>query len=400
MNRDLRLLWLGQTISQMGDAVFEIGLLWLMLEITGSATLTGLVAMSAYLPALLFALPAGSLVDQLNRRRLMLTTDVLRAALVMLIPLLYHMDSLPVLGLGALTFSVAMCSTLFNPARDALLPSLVPTTQLRRANSLIQTSWQLALLFGPALGAWLIRLVGVIHLFTVDAVSYLASFLFMWRMRHREVHPEKRPDMRDTLRSTLRSALEGLRLMHKDRRLRVLLLITAADNLFIMGPATVGIPIFIRDELGGGAQQYALIMTAFALGMLIGTFLLNTFARKLRNSRLLAWGIVLDGLTFLPMLWTHRLPMMYAVILVHSLVIPWITIPRPTLVHLIVEPKYHGRVFALINLCVTGLTALSLGLTGLLADWIGMPRIYAGIAIAAALCGIPCWLVREFRQAP
>ena len=400
MNRNLRLLWLGQTVSQMGDAVFEIGLLWLMLELTGSSTATGLVAMSAYLPALLFALPAGSLVDHMNRRRLMLITDGARALLVLCIPLLYHVQHLPAIGLGVLTFSVALCSTLFNPSRDALLPALVPRQQLRRANSLIQTSWQLALLFGPALGAWLIRMVGVIHLFTLDALSYVASLLFILGMKHREEAPVARRALRDTLTLTYRSAMDGLGLVTQDRRLRVLLLITAADNLFIMGPATVGIPIFIRTELGGGAEQYAFVMTAFALGMLLGTLLLNTLAGKVRNSRLLAWGIVLDGLTFLPLLWTKSLPMMYLVILLHSLVIPWITIPRPTLVQTIVPAAYHGRVFALINLCVTGLTALSLGLTGMIATWVSMPKIYAGIAIAAALCGIPCWLVREFRLAP
>ncbi len=403
---DLTRLWLGEVISQAGDALFQIALLWLVLDLTDSAGLTGLVAMSGYLPVLLFGLLAGALADRLDRRRVLLGCDLARAVLVLAIPLLAAARLLSAPLLGLITFLMAVFTAHFNPTRNALIPELVPASELRQANTLIQSGWQLAMLAGPLLAGLLIPLTGELQLFSADGLSYLASFALIWRMRPvpRRDAPEAPPrppagTLRHEAARALAEVRAGLALAHRDRRIRALLWVTAVDNLFIMGPAIVGTPLFVRQVLGGDSGTYAYLMTAFAAGMLAGSLLLHWLGRHLRDSRLLLWGIVLDGIPFLPLLWVTSFWGAWWTIAIHSLVIPLIIIPRPTLVQRLVPRDFHGRVFSMISVAVTGFSALSVALTGLAAEWVPVPVIFGAIALLASACGLAGWSIREFREA-
>lgn len=402
INRNLFFLWFGQVVSQAGDSVYEIGLLWLMLEISGSKSATGLVAMSGYLPTLLFGMFGGALADRFNRRHLMLLADAARGMLVLLIPLLYFMNGLNGLVLGIFTFVLAMFNTIFNPARDATIINLVNREKLLQANSLIQTSWQFALLLGPAVAGLIIPLVGVVHLFNIDALTFFLSFYLISRIRL----PHK-SDLRETTASltvhfsqSLRDISEALRYARRDPRIWALLLVTAVDNIFIMGPAIVGAPIFVREILHQGADKYAFTQIAYAIGMLTGTILLNMFGKRFRNSHILLWGIVLDGLTFFPLLWVKTFWGMFLTLAIHSLVIPMIIIPRPTLIQKIVPPEMQGRIFSMISVAVVGFTAVSMALTGIATEYIPINQLYAIIAVLAAACGAVGWLIKDFRNAP
>src|SRR5512137_634300 len=105
VNRNVGLLFTGQVISQAGDSIYQIGLLWLCLDLTGSKSLTGLLASAAYFPYLIFALPGGILSDRFPKRTLMISADAARLLLVACIPILYNMDALSILLLGLLTFA-------------------------------------------------------------------------------------------------------------------------------------------------------------------------------------------------------------------------------------------------------------------------------------------------------
>ncbi|MDP2361142.1 MAG: MFS transporter [bacterium] len=397
---DLRRLWIGEVVSQAGDSLFQIALLWLMLELTGSSGLTGLVAMSGYLPILLFGLPAGALVDRLDRRRVMLGANLARAALVLVLPLLAAAAWLGPATLGLVTFAMACFSAHFNPARDAIVPELAAPSELRDANTLVQSGWQLALLAGPGLAGLLVPWTGERHLFSATGLAYLVSALFIWRLRTRRPAGATPPSpLAAELRRSLAEVRSGLRLARSDRRLWAILLVTAADNLFIMGPAIVGTPLFVKQVLQDGSGDYAFLLTAYAAGMITGSLLLSRFGGRWRDSRLLLWGIVLDGITFLPLLWVTSFAGAWWTLFVHSLMIPLIVIPRPTLIQRLVPRDFHGRVFSMISVAVTGLSAVSVALTGLVAEWVPIATIFGAIAVLGAATGLAGWSIREFRDA-
>ncbi|MEJ2636231.1 MAG: MFS transporter [Calditrichia bacterium] len=401
LNKNIFYLWLGQVISQAGDSVYEIGLLWLMLELTGSKSATGLVAMSGYLPTLLFGMFSGALADRFDRRRIMLLADAARGILVLIIPLLYFLNGLSGLLLGIFTFILAMFNAVFNPARDAIVVNLVENDKLLQANSLIQTSWQFSLLLGPALAGLIIPLVGIVHLFNVDALTFFLSFWLISKIAYAKLSQQKtKTKLYGHVQQSFSDVLEGLNYARRDKRIWGLLMITAVDNLFIMGPAIVGAPIFVKDVLHESADKYALTQVAYAFGMILGTIAINFVGKRFRNSHLLLWGIIFDGLTFFPLLWVQTFWGMFFTLLIHSLVIPMIIIPRPTLVQKIVPVEMQGRVFSMISVGVFGFTAISMALTGVASDIIPINLVYAIIAVLAAASGAAGWAIKDFRNAP
>jgi len=385
-NRNLTFLWLGQMFSQSGDSIYQIGLLWLVLELSGSEAITGLVAMSSYLPAVLLALYVGVMADRKDRRRIMLTADAIRTLLVLLVPVAFMLGFLNPIFLAINAFAIAITASFFNPARDSLVPQIVPQNGLLRANSLIQTSWQFSLLLGPAIAGLLLHVAGKIHLFSFNSLAYLFSFLCVFF-----IISERKPQIskRDWGFSEIR---EGLIYVLKQPVILPLLLITIADNLFIMGPAIVGTPVFVKQELGLGAEAYAAIQACYAVGMLLGTAALLTLGSRFKKGQLLLTGMVLDGITFIPLFFVHSLWGMGITIVIHSLAIPLLTVSRTSIIQDIVPVNLTGRVFALVNMAVVGMSAISSGIIGFALEAWGAPSVFLIIGMGGGLCGVIGWV--------
>ncbi len=394
VNRNVALLFLGQVVSQAGDSMYQIGLLWLVLELTGSKALTGVLASAAYLPFLLFALPGGALSDRLPRRSVMMAADAVRFGLVALIPLLHGLGLLSILLLGLLTFAIESFSAVFYPSRDALLPSLAPHDRLPHANALVQTSWQLALLLGPAAAALLLARQGLMALFAADAGTFLISLLAI-----AAIAVPAAPRVDQPAAGAWREVRQGVAYVVKEPRVRLVLLVTAADNLFLMGPAIVGSLIFARDTLGLGASGFAWLEGCYAAGIFIGAPLMAHLGPRAALGKLLLVGVMLDGLTLVPLFWVRSFWGAAATIAFHSIFIPLITVSRTTLLQRSVPSHLQGRVFALVQMAVVGMTALSTSLTGVLAERVSMPSIFLGAGFLAASTALPGLFSRAMRRA-
>ncbi len=432
--RDLSLLWAGQVISMSGDSIYQIALLWLALELTASKAITGLVAMSSYLPTILLALVAGVVADRANRRRVMLIADGVRAIAILGIPLASLLGFLSPWVLVINAFVIASAAAFFNPTKDAIIPQLVPASGLLKANSLIQTSWQLALLMGPAIAGGLLSVMGLIPLFAVDAGAYALSFLTIWLLRPKPetqeiAHPgdtlsSKCPRDEGTLggasvpgqswsgpaesaaagsippHATARSRWtvrvregwddirQGLSYTAKQPVILPLLLITVADNLFIMGPAIVGMPVLIRETFAGSASDYALMAMAFAIGMLLGTVALVLWGGRIPKGNMLLWGMVFDGFTFIPYFFAQTLTQLGVLSIIHGMAVPLLTVSRASLIQEVVPATMRGRIFSLISLAVVGMSAISSGLTGLILELIPAPLLFLIIGTTGGLCGV------------
>ncbi len=375
------LLWGAQFLSQFGDSIFQIAFVWLILDLTGSKAATGAAATVSYLPALLFGIVAGLLVDRWNRRLLMAGADAGRAFLLALAGFLLWRGALSPALLTAAAFGMATSAVLFNPARDSILPEIVPPKGLARANAWVQSSQQAAFLFGPLAAGLLIQWRGVESTFPAGVILFGGSLVLLLAMRGvgRAHHVGREPiGLREDLR-------KGLRAIASDGTLVLLLLLTALDNLFIMGPAILGNVVIVRDTLQGTASDYALLEAIYGIGMIVGSFLVARLAGRVPSGPLLLIGIALDGLTYIPLLACRSLPYLFLFSLVHAMAIPFITVPRVTILQRIVPARLVGRVFALQNVVVVGVTALSCGVAGLLLEHMTAPVLFA---LGGALGGI------------
>ncbi|NQV38336.1 MAG: MFS transporter [Candidatus Marinimicrobia bacterium] len=386
-------LWLAQTISAAGDAVYHIGLMWLILDITGSSVATGLVAMSAYIPAMFFGLYAGVLVDKHKRMSLMILANISQAATVILIPVLIYLGHEQALLFGVLAFVRASFGTLFPPSLNAFIPEIVEEKHLLRVNSIISTSQQFAWFMGPALAGIMLNWISIDTLFMADAGSFIIAIIVL-----RFVKKPKLEQIKPEHHSTFKELVNGLRYVADHPFLGFLLVITIINNMFIMGPALVGMPILVKDVFSGGISDYALVESFMALGMLAGSLFVYLFGNRFSSGVLLLVGMVLDGLTYSMFYWVTNIHAAWIFIFLHGIGIPLITVSRTALIQKHSPNSYHGRMFSMVHLSVVGVTAISSALVGIIATVVEINVIFFWIGIGAALCGVIGWMHPKMRH--
>jgi MFS family permease len=193
--------------------------------------------------------------------------------------------------------------------------------------------------------------------------------------------------------------VEGLRYVWADKRLRGLVWVTATYNLFLMGIAFVGTPVYVREVLDNRPETYAWLQAVYAGGMFPGIALAHWLSRRVRAGTLVLVGIVLDGLTFTPFFFIRSIPLALIFMGLHSVVIPMILIPRTTIVQTLVPRKLWGRVFSIVNVCIVGFSALSSGLVGLVAEWVPVGWIFLVFGSLSALVGVVGFADRDFAMA-
>ncbi len=392
-DKNIPLLWFAQMISTAGDAIYHLALIWLILDLTGSSIITGLIAMSTYLPAMLFSLYAGVLSDRLQRMMLMVFSNLAQAITVILIPILLYAGHEATIIIGILAFIRAAFGTLFPPAFNAFLPTIVERKSLVRVNSIMATSQQFAWLIGPALAGIALGFVSLKMLFILDGLSFMIATTLLLLVRYQNEPMPKQEH------SAMKDLAEGSRYVAHHPFIGYFIGLTVLNNLFIMGPAIVGTPILVKEVLGGTASDYAFVEACLALGMLIGSGFVMYLRKIINLGLLLLIGMILDGVTYSVFYFADSIPFVMVFITLHAIGIPMITVPRTAIIQRHTPNRIHGRLFSMVHIAVVGMTALSSALVGIIAHSVGLRVIFFWIGIGAALCGVVGLLNKEIRIA-
>jgi predicted MFS family arabinose efflux permease len=152
-----------------------------------------------------------------------------------------------------------------------------------------------------------------------------------------------------------------------------------------MGPAIIGLPVFVREVLTANFGVLAKLEVAMAVGMIIGSFLFWKAVKKINPIYILLFGIVMDGITYTFLYFVHSPFAAIIVLLIHGIGIPLITVSRTTIIQSVVPDKFRGRIFSMNYMAVMGTTAISVGLTGFILEFIGADLLFLLIGIGAAL---------------
>ena len=279
-NPALLTLWGGDFTSRVGESIFQIALLWYLLEVTQSSLATGLITMISFIPALVVGVWAGVLVDRWDLRRVLWGADAVRALLALALLLLGWAGALPLWAVAALAFLLTSASAFFNPARDAIIPTYAPPEGLFAANALVQTAWQFSLLVGPFLAAILLPFIPTLFLFGLVGTAFLASLAVLLRLPGGAAgEPSGAGGMRRE-RPFGQAFREGFRALWRDGRVFWIWVITGFNNFFLMGPVIVGVPVYVKVYLGGSGSHFALVEGTYAGGMILSTWLLSRFAGR------------------------------------------------------------------------------------------------------------------------
>jgi len=301
--RDFWVYWTGQTISQLGSSFTAFALPLLVYQLTHSALNLGIATASTFIPYLLFGLLIGAWVDRVNRKRLMILTDLLRALAVAVIPLLARLDLLAVWEVYVLAFLSSTLTIFFTSAEFAAIPSLVDNDNLIRANGRIQASYSGASILGPLLAGLLLTTLPLTTVFLVDAGSFLLSAASIVLIRvsfNRADQPQERKHI-------LRDVAEGLRFVLKHPVLRSISAMMALVNL-VSSAATAQLVLFAKQRLSATDAQVPLLYTAGSAGVVVFALLAGPLRRRwpfgvVALGALAVGGLVLEVFAYQTIFW-------------------------------------------------------------------------------------------------
>lgn len=374
-NPNYRKFFLGQAVSLVGTWMQSVAQAWLVLELTHSATWLGLAVALQFLPILVLGPYGGVVVDRVDKRRLLIGTQLAAAVQALLLGLLTLSHQVSLTWVLALSLALGLVNVLDNPARQAFVREMVTGPQVRNAVSLNSVLVNVARAVGPAIAGVLIASVGVASCFLVNAVSFAAVIVAYLTMHLAQLVPA------EPVRRAPGQLREGLRYVRHAPQLLVPLLMMA-----LVGTLTyefqVALPALVTDTFQGGARAYGLITAAMGVGAVIGG--LASASRSVTGIAPMVASATVFGVTDLlaalaPTLWLAAL----ALVAVGAASVWFLSTGNATL-QMNSAPAMRGRVMALWAVAFLGSTPVGGPIIGWIAQHVG-PRWALGVGAAAAL---------------
>ena len=277
-NADFVKLWAGQSISELGSQVSQLAIpIVAAIALHASPIVFSLLTVFGFLPFVLFALPAGAWVDRMRRKRILIVGDAARALLLATIPITYAFGALTIWQLLAIEFVVGIFTVFFDVAYQSYLPQLVHRDHLIDGNSKLQLTVSVAQVAGPSLAGGLIAAITAPYAIVADAVSFVASTVFLARIRKTEHLPERaegapKPRMWPEVK-------EGLNWIVRNPYLRRIAACTGMSNFF----GTMGFAIFVLYALRVlhlAPWEIGLVFAAGSVGAIIGALAVNRIQKR------------------------------------------------------------------------------------------------------------------------
>jgi MFS family permease len=398
--RDFALAWLGSLISLTGDWMLQAALPVYIYQLTGSTLATGAMVVAVVTPRLLLGSIAGVFVDRWDRRRTLIVANLVLAC--GLSPLLLVRSSESLWLVYVVAFTMAALAQVVKPAEAALLPRLVPGDDLVSANSLYALNGNLSRLIGPALGGLLVATAGLGWVALVDGLSFvLASVLTALIATDARPPARSGPASAPLWTSVWHDWRDGLRLIRSDRTLSVIFGFTAVSAVGEGAMAALFAP-FVIQVLQGGEVGYGTIVSAQAIGGLVGSVALTARPRVMAPAWLMGLGALglatVDLLTFN---YFRVLPGIVPAIVLMALVgipIAGLVVGMTTLTQIATTDAYRGRVVGAMT-AVAGLSSL-IGaiLGGTLAERLGIVTVLNVQGFGYGLAGLLVLMLLARRQ--
>jgi MFS family permease len=288
--RDFRLMWTGMTLSLLGDGVLLVALAWQTYQLSNRPAALSLVMVALTVPQIVLVLVGGVVSDRFERRRLMLTADIVRGLSLAALAWLSIGHALEVWHMVVFAAVYGAASAFFMPAFEALVPQLVPEDHLTEANALDQFVRPAMLwLLGPALGGVLVGTAGAGWAFALDAATFGVSAICLFRLTR--IPREETTPL--TVRAAFTELNEGFAFVRSKPWLWVTFVAATFTYLLFLGPTEVLLPHLVKNELGGGARDLGLILAAGGIAALGAAFVIGQtgLPRRTMTFTYLAWAI-------------------------------------------------------------------------------------------------------------
>lgn len=391
-NHHFLLVWGGQSISLIGSRLTFIALMWWTLEATGSAAILASAAIAAAVPSLLLGPIAGTFIDRLDRRKLMLAMNLASMLIVGTAATLLFLGRLQVWQVYIIFLLRSTAKVFHQPSLQASIPNLVTKDQLTKANSLYQISAGTSGILGPALGGLLVGLVGSGLTMWVDAITFFLAGISLLLASFTSPCAATGKGWKSVLKDTL----FGLRFLYSKKVLFALLLLFALVN-FIFAPITVLLPIMAMDILDVGAKGFGLLSASISAGLLIGGLLTSRLKRFKHYGLGIIWALVLIGGMLALFGLSRNLFLSMGILTVLGIAVAIINIFEIVIFQTRIPNELQGRIFAADSAISFGLEPISLAATGGLLTIFTAPAVVVGCGLAAIVAGLGGYWIKGLK---
>ncbi|HEX2204126.1 MAG TPA: MFS transporter [Longimicrobium sp.] len=392
-HRNFRVFYVGQVLSLTGTWMQSTAQGWLVLELTGSSLLLGVVTSVSTLPTLLFTLYAGAVADRADKRRILLRAQMAAAALSLTLAVLTDTGRITYPVLLVLVFLLGTAGAFEVPTRQSFFVDLVGKRDLPNAIALNSSAFNGTRIVGPAVAGWLIGTAGIAACFYANAVSYVAVIAGLTMIR---LPPFQRPERGA---STLENIREGLAYIRGDRLVRTLVGLIAAMSILAL-PYAMLLPVFARDVLRVGAPGLGSMLAAGGAGALAGAFWLAAFGARFARGRLILGGSLAFAATLAAFSLSRSLPLSLALLAVAGFTMILNNASVNALLQSAVPNRLRGRVMSVYVFMFIGMAPLGSLQAGALARWIGAPfALAAGAGVFIVVVLLVAWRIPELRAA-
>jgi DHA3 family tetracycline resistance protein-like MFS transporter len=391
--RDFALLWTGMAVSLLGDGIYLVAVAWQVYDLSNDPTALSLVGLSWTIGMVAFLLTGGVVSDRIERRRVMIGADLVRATVLVAIGALSLAGVLEIWHLVALVVLFGAGEAFFGPAFGAILPDVVPGGQLVQANALDQLVRQAAgRLIGPALGGFVVAAVGTGSAFLIDAATFAVSAACVGALRVRSL-----PQTDGRERSARAELREGVVFVRSQPWLWATLIAAAVSLLMFLGPLEVLLPFVVRNDLHAGPGAFGAILAAAGAGSVVISLLLSQrgLPRRYLTFMYATWSMAtlpLAGYALGTAVWQ-----LMALAFVYGACMSAGTVVWATLMQTRVPAGLRGRVHSLDWFVSIGLTPVSFALTGPVSKAIGIDATLIAAGVVPAVLTAALFFLARLR---
>jgi DHA3 family macrolide efflux protein-like MFS transporter len=386
--RGFALLWVGETVSQIGDGLNRVALLWFVYQINHSALKTSVVGVLQTVPALVLSPVIGVYLDRLRKKPTLIAVSVAHGVLVAAIPILHALGLLTLFRLYALVLVTSVVATFYGPTLTLAVPLIVESGELRAANALIQSTGTIGVLLGPVVAGLAIGAFGTANVLYLDAATFFFFVACMAFVRVRESPLDRMPPL--GLTGVIRDLREGLRFMiAKEPGTLLLTLVSALEN-FGASAFLFLLPTLAKQNVAARGLSIGGIWSAFGAGMLLATLLIASLRDDPR--RALMWfvptALAIGGTAVVSLTAVRGRLTAAALMIVIGFAAASLTPIVITLLQERTPENLRGRVITTFNTTNMAMSMVGMLAFGWAADHIGETPTLIGVGLVLICAGV------------
>ena len=392
--RDFRLLYTGLLISRIGSEMQVVAVSWQIYILSGNPLSLGLIGLSRFLPVVLFSLIGGIAADRFDRRKVMMVSQIVMTCLSLMLAFTTRSGTITALFIYIMVAANSLAGVFDTPARQSVVPLLVPKKEFVNAVSLSSAIWNMAVVLGPSISGFIIAGIGIDKVYFINAFTFLISIITLLMMK--KINKET-----STISSLSLSALtEGLRFVFKTPLIYSSMLLDFFATFF--SSATVLLPVFAKDILMVGPQGLGILYAAPSLGAITGGLFVSTFPNIKNQGKLLIGSVFFYGAATFLFGFSRNFTVSLIFLYLTGLGDVISSIIRNTIRQLNTPDHLRGRMVAVNMVFFYGGPQLGEAEAGLLAALIGAPLSVAvggvGTIVVTAVVAYLVPALRKYRR--